>query len=90
MYAILAITLVIAALAAAKYLPVYAVLGVVTITAVLMRRQIQAVNASLAALAQSNDPWAKPSRDAAKLMKRSLDLALSRTELASCFPGRGF
>lgn len=89
MTVILIILLAIVALAGFKYLPTFAVLGVVTLIAALLRSQARAASAGILAFPASNDPWASPSREARRLMKKSLSLSLSRTELAACFAGRG-
>lgn len=86
---VLAILAIIAA-AAAKNLPTFAVLGIVAVFAFVLRRQVADTTRRLLALGQPEDPWAAPSADARRLMKRSLQLAIARTELGSCFPGRAY
>jgi len=93
MNAVILVVLGLLALAAAKNLPTLAVLGIVALVATVLRHQAAGAAARLVSLGEGRvdgmDAWATPSADARRLMKRSLKLALQRTELASCFPGRG-
>lgn len=90
MHAFALVLLALAALAAAKYAPTLVVLGMVTVVAAVLRQQALAVSRQLLAMPHPADGWATPPRDAQRAMQKSLRIAIARTELASCFPGRGF
>lgn len=89
MQAFALILLALVALAAAKHVPTLVVLGVVTAVAAVLRHQTLDVSRQLLAMPRPADGWAAPTRDARRALQKSLRLAIARTELESCFPGRG-
>ena len=90
MSAVIAILMLVVALGAARQLPPLVVLGVVSVIAFVLRSRADETARTLLGLDRPSDPWATPSSEARRLARRSLRIAMARTELASCYPDRGF